>query len=265
MLTPARLPRQAQPSTPAHPRYRNVSSCWNREDAEISRIKPSERTAAITTLLTTILDMPIAACDFFEDCTLRVAEATGWTGGNIVPRNLALCSWILLPLRPECLVINDLSADGRFKEHPGVAEGPKFRFYAGAPLLTDTGYRLGTLYVGAQSMCIHIINTISCRCVMDYKPRSFTAEACMLLCNYADMVVSDLERFLNLTPQPVPAALLQYSDVIKVRRFIVLPCCLSSCASGGRHQAAWERAGRRCAVGHLQAWLEGGVCNGWLG
>lgn len=116
---------------------------------ELSNIKPSARSAAVTQTVGNLLDMPIAAVDFFEECKLRVAEAAGWKGGNVIDRNLALCSWILLPLRPECLVINDLSADGRFKEHPAVADGPRFRFYAGAPLLTDTGYRLGTLYVGS--------------------------------------------------------------------------------------------------------------------
>ncbi len=53
---------------------------------------------------------------------------------------------------------------------------PHIRFYAGAPLVTAEGYRLGSL------------------CVIDPKPRTFDAESCNLLCNFAEMVVREIEK-----------------------------------------------------------------------
>lgn len=49
-------------------------------------------------------------------------------------------------------VVNDLGADERFRDHPDVAGGSKFKFYAAAPLITRDGHRVGTL------------------CILDYKP-----------------------------------------------------------------------------------------------
>eukprot|EP00439_Symbiodinium_sp_Y106_P036463 s903_g4.t1 len=53
---------------------------------------------------------------------------------------------------------------------------PHFRFYAGAPLVGSRGERYGTL------------------CVADFVPRSFKAEQYALLCNFAALVVEELER-----------------------------------------------------------------------
>ena len=42
-------------------------------------------------------------------------------------------------------VLHDTRKDGRFRTHPNVMGEPYIRFYAGAPLITSTGHRLGTL------------------------------------------------------------------------------------------------------------------------
>ncbi|HTI39670.1 MAG TPA: ATP-binding protein [Vicinamibacterales bacterium] len=44
-------------------------------------------------------------------------------------------------------IIPDASEDVRFRDNPFVASGPRFRFYAGAPLLAREGEALGTLCV----------------------------------------------------------------------------------------------------------------------
>ena len=64
----------------------------------------------------------------------------------------------------------------RFRDNPLVTDAPHIRFYAGAPLVTSEGYRLGSL------------------CVIDRESRKFDAESANLLCNFAEMVVREIEK-----------------------------------------------------------------------
>ena len=38
-------------------------------------------------------------------------------------------------------------------------------------------------------------STLSGRCLCDYTPRTFDAECCNILCNFAEIVVRDAERY----------------------------------------------------------------------
>ena len=64
----------------------------------------------------------------------------------------------------------------RFAENPLVVNEPFIRFYAGAPLVTSTGHRLGSL------------------CIIDRKPRELEAESCNVLINFAEIIVRELEK-----------------------------------------------------------------------
>ena len=64
----------------------------------------------------------------------------------------------------------------RFKDNPLVTGAPHIRFYAGAPLVTSNGMRLGSL------------------CVIDVKPRNLDAEQLMVLANFAEVVVREIEK-----------------------------------------------------------------------
>ncbi len=68
------------------------------------------------------------------------------------PRDLAFCGHAILSDAP--LVVLDTKRDARFRANPLVCVSPGVRFYAGAPLLTCEGYRLGSL------------------CIMDFEPRT---------------------------------------------------------------------------------------------
>jgi hypothetical protein len=76
--------------------------------------------------------------------------------GQDLPRNLSLCATTIKHDRT--LVIPDAAVDPEWRHHPLVAGGPEVRFYAGHPLCTAGGWRIGTL------------------CLMDDRPRTFTQE-----------------------------------------------------------------------------------------
>ncbi|WP_198170441.1 PAS domain S-box protein [Deinococcus arboris] len=74
------------------------------------------------------------------------------------------------------LVVPDARQDPRFVDNPLVTGELHIRFYAGAPLVTPDGQKLGTL------------------CILDQQPRApLTPDECQMLQHLADSVVSELE------------------------------------------------------------------------
>lgn len=84
------------------------------------------------------------------------------------PRDISLCGHAIYQSKP--LVIEDTLEDERFYDNPLVISAPHIRFYAGSPLHTESGLRLGTL------------------CLIDRKPRPFDDTQVTLLQELAGMV-----------------------------------------------------------------------------
>jgi PAS domain S-box-containing protein len=73
-------------------------------------------------------------------------------------------------------VVPDATLDGRFAANPLVTGAPHIRFYAGAPLITADGFKLGTL------------------CVIDTVPRqNFGSDQSATLADLAAMVMREIE------------------------------------------------------------------------
>lgn len=89
------------------------------------------------------------------------------------PRDVAFCSHTIL--RSEIMEVPDTLLDPRFAANPLVTGAPYIRFYAGAPIETRAGFRLGTL------------------CVIDSKPRHFTADERAVLGKLAAVASDELE------------------------------------------------------------------------
>lgn len=88
------------------------------------------------------------------------------------PRDISFCSYAIKSA--DILIVPDAKQDPRFCNNPLVTSEPFIRFYAGCPIHADTGTRLGTL------------------CLIDRKPRQFSAADHTLLGNIAQMVENEL-------------------------------------------------------------------------
>ena len=90
------------------------------------------------------------------------------------PRDVAFCPHTIL--QDEVMVVRDTTDDQRFAQNPLVLDNPKIRFYAGAPLITGNGNRLGTM------------------CVIDRKPHpEFSEDQRKELAELAAIVIDEME------------------------------------------------------------------------
>lgn len=89
-------------------------------------------------------------------------------------REISFCGHAILD--SGLLVVEDAHLDTRFFDNPLVLQPPHIRFYAGAPLHTPDGYRIGTL------------------CIIDSKPRAFGAADSELLRIMADTVEEQINQ-----------------------------------------------------------------------
>jgi serine/threonine protein kinase len=136
---------------------------------------PESRFDSITSIMKAVFQVPICAITLIEDDTIHFHSRAGpWA--KTAPRHGSFCDRILEGAAPRMLVVEDAQADTRFCKNRYVTGKPYIRFYAGSPLVGSRGHRYGTL------------------CVIDSKPRRFTAEQYLMLCHFAELATRELER-----------------------------------------------------------------------
>jgi len=90
------------------------------------------------------------------------------------PRDISFCGHAILS--KEIFEVTDAVMDERFADNPLVADQPRIRFYAGAPLITPKGHRLGTI------------------CAIDVRPRRLSEAQRDTLSALSRLVMRQLER-----------------------------------------------------------------------
>lgn len=106
-------------------------------------------------LASQIHDCPIAGITFLDDRRqwLKAKRGIHITELN---RELTICTYTIM--QDNVLVVKDTHADHRFANNPLVVQPPGIRFYAGAPIVTKAGFRIGSV------------------CILDTKPRDFSEQ-----------------------------------------------------------------------------------------
>lgn len=128
----------------------------------------------ITRLAGSVFQAPVAAISLID-------ENRVWFKSRInvdiceADRDISFCAHAILG--ETVFVVPDATADRRFADYPAVLGDPGIRFYAGAPICTPDGYRLGTL------------------CVADFAVRdSFGPSEARTLADLASLVIEELEH-----------------------------------------------------------------------
>ncbi len=106
--------------------------------------EPEEAFDAATRLAALICQTPKALITFVDADRQWFKSRLGFDERE-TSRDVSFCAHAIL--QPGPLVVRDTQTDDRFRDNPFVLSSPYIRFYAGAPLTTAEGHKLGTLCV----------------------------------------------------------------------------------------------------------------------
>jgi len=105
-----------------------------------------EQFERLTALASRVMNVPIALVSLVDLGRQWFMSNRGLGDFRETPRSSAFCSHAILS-KDEVLIIKDAKQDPRFVKNPLVTGPPFIRFYAGAPLETPEGYKLGTFCI----------------------------------------------------------------------------------------------------------------------
>jgi two-component system, NtrC family, sensor kinase len=140
--------------------------------------EPEQAFDDLTLLASYICKTPIALISLVDENRQWFKSKIGIAASE-TPRQVAFCSVAIQ--QPDVMVVPDTLQDDRFRDNPLVTADPHIRFYAGAPLINEEGFALGTL------------------CVIDQKPREITEDQKEALQALSRLVLAQLEFRRNLS------------------------------------------------------------------
>jgi len=133
---------------------------------------PEERFDRLTRLANRLFNIPIALVSIVDEDRQWFKSSVGLNARQ-TPRDISFCGHAILG--DEIFIVNDTATDSRFLDNPLVLDNPNIRFYAGCPLTSLNGHKLGTM------------------CLIDRKPRGFLKEDQAILKDLAAMVEREIE------------------------------------------------------------------------
>lgn len=136
---------------------------------DASREAPFDRIAG---LIRMILDIPIAIVSVI-DGHRQLYKGCDGLATDEAARKDTFCRHTILQEAP--LIVRDATKDPRFASNPYVLGDPHFRFYAGVPLRTSDGHNIGSV------------------CAVGYEPREFTERETIILREFAELAMDELE------------------------------------------------------------------------
>ena len=155
---------------------RNAATC------RLTQLHKAQRKElrCLTGMTAKLFDVPFCSLTLLADQkSLAIAGHPQWTVGGRHDRRKSFCHYLLVPQRPEVLIVPDASTDGRFRHLDVVKGWLHLRFYAGAPLLIEGGARAGAL------------------CLVDRRARAIDAASMAVLWNISTIAVRYLQGHLD--------------------------------------------------------------------
>jgi GAF domain-containing protein len=138
---------------------------------------PEESFDALVILASYVCKTPMAMLSLLDDHRQWFKSSVG-VQVRETPLEMSICAHAIK--QQDLFVVPDTLQDARFRENPLVLGEPHIRFYAGAPLINEDGYALGTL------------------CVLDRQPRELDLEQRQALKSLRQLALRQMELRRNL-------------------------------------------------------------------
>ena len=139
--------------------------------------EPEEAFDDLVVLAAHICRTPMALLSLVDDHRQWFKSAVG-VQIKETPKEISVCAHAIE--QSELFIVPDMLEDARFRDNPLVTGEPRIRFYAGAPLVNEEGFALGTL------------------CVVDREPRELDEEQKDALKTLSRLALRQMELRKNL-------------------------------------------------------------------